>query len=241
MPFANIFFKSICCIVFFFCGFSLSSFAQTKGEDSLLQILRKNKNENSNFRILKKLAELNEKKNPQQSIRYLRQAVSFPFHLDYAKEFVDAYNSIGNLYNIIGLYDSSLLEHRQALELAQKFNFENEIAQSCQGIALNFMRQSQSDSARAYLQQALVISTRLENSTFKAGVYVNLGNLFLDETNYAEALNQFIKAAKIYEGKAYDPAGLGKSFANIGNIECILGHYDKALDYTQRSLRLSEE
>src|SRR5258706_5629137 len=241
MLFSNIFSKSVCSLVFVLCGFSVSLSAQSTSKDSLLQIIRRNKNDNSTFRSLKKLAELNEKKNPQQAIRYLHQAVSFPFHLDYAKEFVDAYNSIGSLYNIMGLYDSSLLEHRQALELAQKFNFENEIAQSCQGIALNFMRESQPDSARAYLQQALVISTRLENSSFKAGIFVNLGNLFLDETNYSEALNQFIKAAKNFEGQAHDAAGLGKTFANIGNIECILGHYDKAFDYTQRSLRLSEE
>src|SRR5258706_1873030 len=101
MLFSNIFSKSVCSLVFVLCGFSVSLSAQSTSKDSLLQIIRRNKNDNSTFRSLKKLAELNEKKNPQQAIRYLHQALSFSFHLDYAKEFVDAYNSIGSLYNIM--------------------------------------------------------------------------------------------------------------------------------------------
>lgn len=240
MPSTKSFFWSIFS-AFVLLGLSLDLLAQSDREDSLLQIVSENRIESSTFRALKLLGELNEKANIQKAISYYHRALSSPFHLEYSKEFVQVNNSLGELYHILGKYDSSLLLDRQALGLAQKFNYENEIAHTYQGIALNFMRQSQADSAKAYLQQALALWTQSGNTLMQAAIHVNLGNVFLDETNYTEALNQFIKAEKIYEGPLEDRAGLSKALGNIGNIECILGNFDKALDYTQRAMKLSED
>jgi len=240
MPSTNSFFR----LFFFAVGSFIPSanlLAQSSNQDSLLQIVRENKNDNSTFRALKKLGELNEKTNNQKSIFYYRQALAFPFHMEYSMEFVQTYNSLGELYHMSGKYDSSHLMHQQALGIAQKFNYDNEIAETYQGIALNFMRQSKPDSARAYLLQALAIWVRLEDTLKQAGVYVNLGNVFLDKANYTEALNQFIKAERIYEGPLKDVDGLSKVLSNIGNIESILGKYNEAIEYTQRAMKLSEE
>jgi signal transduction histidine kinase len=235
------FLRSLAFFFFLFLCYSHPALSQQHTEDSLLRIVNEKPNDNSAFRALKALGDLNGKNNAPKAIRYLKRATAFPFHLEYSKEFVEVYNAMGELYHILGLYDSSVLMHRLAIGLAQKFNFEKEIALADQGIALTYLRQSQHDSSRFYLQQALLISVRLGLHSLEAGININLGNVFLEETKYPEAINQFIKASKIYEGVAHDKAGLGKALVNIGNIESILGHYDKALDYTQRSLQLSEE
>ncbi len=238
MPSTKSFFR------FFFAVGSISLSINLLGqgnEDSLLQIVRENKNDNSTFRTFKKLGELNEKSNSKKAIYYYRQALAFPFHMEYSKEFVQTYNSLGDLYHIAGKYDSSQFAHQQALAIALKFNYENEIAETHQGIALNFIWQSKLDSARDNLLQSLSIWVRLGDSLKQAGVYLNLGNVFLDEANYTEALNQYIKAEKIYEGPLKDVNGLSKALCNIGNIETILGNYGQAADYTQRAMQLSAE
>ncbi|HEV8513391.1 MAG TPA: tetratricopeptide repeat protein, partial [Cyclobacteriaceae bacterium] len=214
-------------------------FAQQSVNDSLLAIVRENSSDISTFRALKRLGEINEKTNNQLAVSYYRRALSSPFHMEYSKEFVHTYNSLGEVYYIFGKYDSSQLMYQQALAIAQKFNYENEIAETYQGIALNFLRQSKPDLARNYLYDALTIWVRLGYPLKEAGVYLNIGNSYLDETNYTEALNQFIKAEKIYEGS--DVNGLSVALSNIGNIEDILGKYKEAEDYTQRAMRLSEE
>jgi len=240
MSSVNSFFRS-----FIFAGglisLTVNLLAQETNEDSLLQIVRENKDDNSTFRAFKKLGSINEKINTQKAISYYRQALSFPFHMEYAKEFVQTYNSLGELYHIAGKYDSSHLAHQRALGIAQKFNYENEMAETYQGIALNFIRQSKPDSARACLHQALTLWTRLGNPQKQASVYLNLGNVSLDEANYTEALNQFIKAERIYEEPPRDQDGLSKALSNIGNIEFILKNYDIAADYTQKAMRLSAE
>ncbi len=239
MSSTNSFFGSIS-LLFVFLSLSLNLLGQDN-EDSLLHIAHENKNDIATFRAYAKLGALNEKTNNVKAIFYYRQALAFPFHMEYSKEFVQTYNALGALYHLSGKYDSSQFAHQQALSIAQKFNYENEIAETYQGMAMNFMRQSKPDSARAYLQQALTIWIRLEDTVKQAGIYLNLGNVFLDETNYFEALNQFIKAEKIFEGSVKDADGLSKALCNIGNIEAILGNYSQAVDYTQRAMKLSKE
>jgi signal transduction histidine kinase len=238
MPITHCYFRSVFLAIVWIGG-AVDLMGQSQAEDSLLKIVHENKNENAAFRAFKKLGELNEKTAAPKAVSYYLKALAFPFHMEYSREFVQTYTSLGELYHLLGKYDSSLLMHRQALGIAQKFNYENEIAETYQGIALNFMRQSQPDSARAYLQQGLIVWMRLGNPLKQASIYINLGNVFLDELNYTEALNQFIKAEKIYEVSAEDKAGLSKALSNIGNIECILGNFDKALDYTQRAMHLA--
>jgi hypothetical protein len=63
---------------------------------------------------------LAERRNSREAIPYFLRAISFPFHLEYAKEFIDSYNSLGELFYTASLYASSFLMCRQALWLAQK-------------------------------------------------------------------------------------------------------------------------
>ncbi len=221
-------------------GFSLFALSQVHEEDSLLQIVQKNKNDQSSFLALKKLGELTEKANSQKAVSYYRQALAFPLHLEYSKEFVQTYNLLGGLYHLLGKHDSSFIVLRQALVVEQKFNYESEMAQTFQEMGKNYLRLSQMDSARAYLQEGLSLSIRLGDKQKEAGMYINLGNVFIDETNYTEALNHFIKAEKVYE-VVHDKNGLVKALSNIGNVEYIIGNYDKALEYTQRGLQLSAD
>jgi len=239
MPITHSFFRSIF-FAFVWIGGTVDLLGQSRTDDSLLQVVHENKNDNATFRAFKKIGELNEKTNARQAIFFYRQAIEFPFRTIYAKEFVGIFNSLGALYHVQGQYDSSLIEHRQALLLAQQFSFKNEIVKACRGIALNYMQQSQNDSARYYLNFALPISLQLPDQSLRASVYIDLGYCWLEETNSTEALGQFIKAAAIYED-IKDADGLGKALVNIGNIESILGQYEKALDYTTRALRISEE
>ncbi len=215
--------------------------AQSSQEDSLKEIIHQHTNDNAVFRAYKALGELNEKTDSKKAVRYFRNAISFHFHLEYSNEFSEVYNSLGELYHITGQYDSSMYMHTMSLNIASKFNHPEQIGFAQQGIGLNFLRQSQLDSARYHFKNALSVFTELENPSLQAGVYINLGNVFLDEIKYAEALNQFIKAEKILVDVAPDKKLLSKVLCNIGNIECIIGNYDKAIGYTKRALELSIE
>jgi signal transduction histidine kinase len=230
--------KSLLAVALIAISFSLPG--QEKNIDSLFEIVKHKRGDAATFSAFKTLGELLEKKDPPKAIAFYRHALEFPFRTVYAAEFVDVCNTLGQLYHNRGLYDSSFLLHRQAAELALRFSLNRDLALADQGIALNFMRQSMHDSARAYLNRALTYAIQTGDLKIQAGCYNNLGNVSLEETNYSDALQKFISAANLYE-KANNTDGLSKALVNIGNIETITGHQDKALDYTHRALALSEK
>ncbi|MGC4022738.1 MAG: tetratricopeptide repeat protein [Cyclobacteriaceae bacterium] len=213
--------------------------AQTQ-VDSLLKIVSRNEGDAQSFYAFKQLGKITEDSNPKQAIAYYRHTLQFPIRTIYAKDFVEASNSLAELYQTLGRYDSSSLVYEQSIVISQKFNFAREEAIANQGIALNYMNQSILDSAKFYFGRSVSIAVQIKDLSLQASGRNNLGNLALEETKYPEALEQFIEAAKIYES-VKNKQGLAKSLANIGNIQNILGQYDKALDYTQRAQKIFEE
>jgi signal transduction histidine kinase len=220
----------------FFVAQSLLCFAQQTTVDSLLTIINEKKVDAETFNALKKLGSISEKQEPLKAIAYYRHALEFPFRTVYAKGFVNVCNDLADLYHNRGRYDSSFLLGKQALILARKMRLEKEAAEAYQIIGLNFLRTSYNDSARVYFKQALDVFSKLKEVSLEAGAYVSLGNVFLDERNYPESVNYFIKAANLFEGPANDSTGLARAWLNIANIQNILGQYEQALDYVQRAV-----
>ncbi len=227
-------------LVILFFSFTPKLFCKQAHVDSLLEIVSHKGGDATTFYALKKLGQYFENTKPERAIVYYRHAIEFPFRTGYGQEFVSACNSLAYIYLNRGLYDSSFLIYRQALELGQRFSFTKETAIAMQGIGLNFMRLSLLDSSRKYFNQAMALAVPSQDLYLQAGLHNNFGTVYLDEAKYSGALEEFIKAANLYE-QISDRNGLSKALANIGNMESILGHFDKALDYTARAQKIFEE
>jgi len=213
------------------------AFAQTFVQDSLLSILKTNPQEDIAFAAYQKLGELSTSVNPHQATVYFLKALSLPLRSEYSKEFTQCYQSLGDLYHTFGLYDSSVLMHRNAFFLAQKFQYKKEMGLALQGIGLGFLRLQNADSARFYFNQALPLFIELKEPILEGQTYILLGNVSLNENDYPQSLSLFIKAANFLEHS--DPVGLARAYVNIANIENILDEQEKALEYSQRALKLA--
>src|SRR5262249_30970717 len=100
------------------------------------------------------------------------------------------------------------------------------------------IRKAASDSALYYLEHGLSIARKNNDKTSEAGIYNNLGNLYIEGNNFTAALENFIRAASLYDSLPGREEGLAKALINIGNTENVLGHPEKALEYTQRSMKI---
>jgi len=88
--------------------------------------------------------------------------------------------------------------------------------------------------ARAKLERALAIEER--SHAFLAPIYVNLGGVAYNESDYAAARSYFEKALELFQK---DPAGAtGTAFAlgNLGDVYFMLGDLTSALEYRKRAL-----
>jgi len=98
-------------------------------------------------------------------------------------------NEIGELYHGEGSYDSSLFFFRKGLLTAVAARYAEEEVGAYQGIANNFLRLSMKDSAHIYLEKAISVTQAHKLYAAEAGLYIDLGNIYLDEKNLKEALS----------------------------------------------------
>lgn len=214
--------------------------AQTPAIDSVLRVAQKHTGDSTEIKSLIWLGKATSKEDFRASFRYFHEGLRLAEHLQDIKRSTAIYNELGYLYHTQGEYDSSLFYHRSALACALADNNDHQSSYACEGIALNFLRMMQLDSARHHLEKGLSIATRSNDYSSQANLYSVWGNVFLEEGNYAEALKKFILVDKLEDSLVHDQLSQSRALLNIANIQNMLGNADKALDYAREAQHMAE-
>jgi len=150
-------------------------------------------------------------------------------------------NEIGFLYHVEGNNDSSLFFYRQGLSTSIAASYPIEEVGAYKGIAIHFIDLSIKDSAHIYLEKGTSVAEEYKLYTEEAGLYVELGNVYLAENNLKDALSHYIKAANLYDSLSNDGRGLSLALSNIANTHYRLGNFDKALEYIEQANPIAKE
>jgi serine phosphatase RsbU (regulator of sigma subunit)/sugar phosphate isomerase/epimerase len=146
--------------------------------------------------------------------------------------------------------DTAVTIGTQALKLSRKIGWKKGegFSQHILGV-FNYMRGDFEISLRHY-NAALAIWEELKSSQDKglaryAKIYIakssgNIGNIYVDEAEYAKALNYFFNAIHIAE-ELGDRKTKATMQGNVGNIYRIQEQVDKALEYYNLALENAKE
>jgi serine phosphatase RsbU (regulator of sigma subunit)/tetratricopeptide (TPR) repeat protein len=97
-----------------------------------------------------------------------------------------------------------------------------------------------SDSAGYYLNEAVKVAVKTNDSRTNIIAYNNLGLHYSNTGNYPSALEQFQASLKIAE-KIKDPQETAYCLLYIGNLYMYQSNYPRALDFLQKSVKIFEE
>ena len=220
---------------------TLSAGAQNPARDSVLQVVQKHTGDSTEVNALMWLGISTSQDDVRASFRYFREALRLAEYLRDIKNTTAIYDELGHLYHTLGKYDSSLVFHRHSLALALASNNGYQTSDAYEGIALSFVRLAQLDSARDNLRKGLSYAVKSNDYVGQSDLYNLWGNIFLEEGNDAEAINKFIRAARLQDSLVHDPVRQARALLNIANIENKLGNSDKALGYAREAQLMSEK
>lgn len=96
------------------------------------------------------------------------------------------------------------------------------------------------DSAFAYFQKALDLSSKLKVNKFIARCYNITGNLNSQQGNFDKAMDCYLKAVKIYE-TLKDRKKVAMCYNNVGLVQSEQGEFGKAIEYYLKALKIFEE
>ncbi len=91
-----------------------------------------------------------------------------------------------------------------------------------------------------YCQEALQIAEASHDRRQIARISNTLGTIYLRQSCYAQAQENFSRAIHIYE-ELRDKAGVARVMGNLGNVYFALSDFSVALDYYSRALATHEE
>ena len=236
----------ICNLQFAICN----SFAQSAKIDSLLSLIKKDKDDTNKVNHLHRLnMEYQNIGDYQTALPIEYQTLSLAQKMKWKKGEAKAFNSIGNIYGEQGDYPKTLDYYLKALKIFEDLGDENKISSVLGNIGIVYWTQEDYPKALDYYFKALKIDEKLGSKNDIAGNLGNIGIVYQAKGDYTKALTYCFKALEIKE-ELKDEGGIAIWLGNIGSIYYEQARhangigdslYQKALGCYFRSLKIAEE
>jgi signal transduction histidine kinase len=114
-------------------------------------------------------------------------------------------NELGNTFLSIEDYPEALRRYLLSLKIRQSYGKEEDIARTLVNISLVYRKLGLFRNAQKYIDEAMGLVENLEvKPDLKIYIYQNLGNVYYDQKQYANAINAYQKALELSEKKGDD-------------------------------------
>jgi signal transduction histidine kinase len=218
------------------------SFAQTPKIDSLLTILKTQKEDTSKVNTLSELtrAYLFDVNDLQKVGEYGSQQLALSLKLNFRKGIAYGYLNRAIFYRSSGELDSALIYDKKSLPIMVEIGNKKGESSCYSNIGVTLMRQGNLREALVYMFKGVSMKSEIGDKKGMAIGYNNISIIYYTQANYPEALKYQLKSLKIRE-ELKDKVGIPASYNNMGNIMLAQRKSDDALLYYRKSLKISEE
>jgi class 3 adenylate cyclase/Tfp pilus assembly protein PilF len=223
--------RSLICILFCISLISPAA-AKLQGQaliDSLLKELPKAKEDTDKANILVNLTWEYRFVNPDEGLKYGKNALEILTRIGLRNKMADCYNGIGYNYFNKSDFKEALSYFSKSLELYKQLTDKKHTGGVLCNIGNVYLYQGNNDIAMDNYQQALKVLEEGGYKDFMANVIGNIGAIYKAENNYPAALEYYYKALKLHEGLK-DTIGISANLQNIANIYLEHKEYIKAVE-----------
>lgn len=181
----------------------------------------------------------------EKNKKYLDEIIKISEQNNYQEGLFFAKHALGKYYRDLSLFDKSLEQYNQALQIIRDLNdIENEII-TLNNIGSVYRRQDEIINGLNYnkeaLDKAFLVKNRTDNIEKSISVSQNsIGNIYNSLKQYNLALEEFNKAI-VVQRKYDDKLGLAINHQNIGAANEALGNLEEALKNYYKSLEYNNE
>lgn len=227
-------------ILFFLLFHFFAGFSQTETVDSLLQVLKQEKEDTNKVKTLEELGwELYATGDYNKSIMYGAQSKTLAEKLNYPKGVSNAYNIIGNSYYNLGNYPLAVEGYFKALSIQEKTGDKRGISNSYNNLGNIYDSQEKYNEALKYHLKALKLRKEINAKDLIAGSYHNLGLVYTNLYQSDLALKNFFSALELFAEKG-DTLIMGSCYDHIGVVYFDKKDHVKSLEYALMALKIRE-
>jgi len=233
--------KSVLVIIFLLISFF--GVGQDSYTDSLLNILKKSKEDTNKVNLLNQISRefLNEADYIKTKV-YATDAISLAKQLTFKKGEATANKTIGNLFFEQGDYSKAIEFYFNALKIYEEIKYKAGIAFIYTNIGNAYSGQKDNAKAIAFINQSIegLEVLKMQKSSQYFNALNTMGVIYENLKEYDKAIEVYFKC-QIIADEINDLEATGIVYNNIGNMFKEKQNYDKALEYFFKSLKIREE
>ena len=218
-------------------------YAQKQGQDgidSLVNAIPAEKNDTIRVRMLRDIASDYRLINPDEGIKYGRQALDLAIKKKWEKGIALSYSSIASNYQYKSDYPNAFEYDFKALKKFEALGDKRGMANCLRSIGTVYQYKKNYQKALEYDLNALKIFEELGD---KRGISSNLSNLgifYFSQQDYDKAIEYDTKALKISD-ELGDHNSVAVQMGNIGDAYMHKKDYKNALEYDAKALKAFRE
>ncbi len=219
---------------------STANYGQENTQDSLELTLAKQENDTSKVLDLLKISRKYGRTNKAFSLKLCDQAEQLSKDLNFGKGIAGSWFERGIIYMKTGNLDTAILFNQKSIIINDSLQIKGQLAHNYNLMGIILLNKNEQEQALEYFTKAKVLFHQLHDSTGIIFISNSLGSLHETLGNYDSAAFYFFNFIKLCE-KTGQEAQLGVGLVNIANIYMLNQDYEKAKEYAQRSISLSQE
>jgi len=225
--------------LFFFIGSCL--FAQNQKIDSLLTLLKTDKEDTNKATHLYKLCdEYKLVSQYDKGLNYGKQALMLSQTLAYKKGIAKAYNLTGLIYMYQGNYALALQNAFSALKTFEEIKDNRGLGNTHNTIGSVYLYQNNYPLALQNFTACLKIYQQMKNKLGIAQSYNNIGIVYFNQNNYPLALQNYIAALKIQQ-EVNQKLGIANAYLNIGAVYVCQNNFPLAEQNALAALKIYQD
>jgi len=213
---------------------------QKKEIDSLLTLVKKDKEDTNKVNHLNLLAWDLMNTNPDSAIFVGKQSLVLSEKLQWKQGIASSLGRLGVYYWNKADYPKALEYDFKALKMNEELGYKDRAAANLSNIGIIYGKQADYPKALYYYFKSLKIGEELGNKEANANNLMNIGIVYKEQENDSKALYYYFKAMKIYE-ELGNKRGIATTLSNMGNVYKGQREYSKAMDHYSRALKIKEE
>lgn len=225
------------CILACFLCFSQLALAQDiaakRKYDSLVRAIKRSPSDTNSIELYHALAAEIAEREPLQALTYEDSALVIAKRIKSTKHVAVTLTRLASYHQKLSEYQKAYQLLLHALEISPSTS--PWLGETYLESGITLLRMSLLDSAMTYVNKGLEHLKKYPDAYLEGSFYNMIGNVRREQNNYEAALDNYIKAVKIFDEQK-NLKGLTQALSNVGNIHNLLGNTDKALDYAQQSL-----
>ncbi len=151
-----------------------------------------------------------------------------------------ALNNAGVIYEHMLQYDSAIYFLEQAVAIRTVLNDTIGVSRGYSNIGLIYKYKGENEKAFEYYRKALALNNKDSDLNLKASIYLNLGEYFMLNNNFALArtyLDSGLNTALSIDSKR----SIQEAYKHLKNLSLEQNNYQQAFDFFNNEMRIEKE